>query len=77
MLERLELGEEAVARHQICDLGWKTMKKTLLVVFLALSAIAFAKPAHVLYHAGKNVVYPMRHPQKTAHGLWKIITAVF
>jgi len=53
------------------------MKKALLVVFVALSAIAFAKPAHVLYHAGKNVVYPIRHPQKTAHGLWKVITAVF
>jgi len=53
------------------------MKKALLVVFLVLSASAFAKPVHVLYHAGKSVAYPIRHPQKTAHGVWKVITAVF
>ena len=52
-------------------------KKTLLVVFLALSVVAFAKPAHLLYHAGKSIAYPVRHPEKTAHGLWKLVTEVF
>jgi hypothetical protein len=38
---------------------------------------AFAKPAHLLYHAGKGIAYPIRHPHKTAHGLWQLVTAVF
>jgi hypothetical protein len=49
----------------------------LLVVLLALSATAFAKPAHLLLHVGKSVVYPVRHPKKTSHGVWKLITEVF
>lgn len=53
------------------------MKKTFLIVFLALSVTAFAKPAHLLYHAGKGIAYPIRHPHKTAHGLWQLVTAVF
>jgi hypothetical protein len=55
----------------------RTMKKALLIAFLALSAAAFAKPAHLLYHTGKSIAYPIRHPQKTTHGLWKLVTAVF
>jgi hypothetical protein len=53
------------------------MKKTVLLVFLVLSVGGLAKPAHLLYHAGKGVAYPVRHPQKMAHGLWKLVTAVF
>jgi len=52
-------------------------RKVLLVVLLALSATAFAKPAHLLLHVGKSVVYPVRHPKKTSHGVWKLITEVF
>ncbi|MFY9560502.1 MAG: hypothetical protein WAQ52_09740 [Terriglobales bacterium] len=52
-------------------------KKVLLVVFLALSAAALAKPAHLLYHAGKSITYPVRHPRKITHGLWKLVTEVF
>ena len=55
--------------------GFRT--SILLIVLLALGVAAFAKPAHVLYHAGKGIAYPVRHPQKTAHGLWKLVTAVF
>jgi uncharacterized membrane protein len=54
--------------------GFKT--RTLLIVLLALGVAAFAKPAHVLYHAGKGIAYPIQHPQKTAHGLWKLVMAV-
>jgi len=55
-----------------------TFKKgILLVILLAPGVGAFARPAHVLYHAGKDVTYSVRHPQNTAHGLWKLVTAVF
>ena len=52
-------------------------KKALLVVLIALSATAFAKPAHLLLRVGKSVVYPVRHPKKSSHGMWKLITEVF
>jgi len=53
------------------------MKKALLILVLALSGAAYAKPAHVLYHVGKGASYPVRHPQKSGHALWKFVTAVF
>lgn len=52
-------------------------KRVLVVVFLALSVAAFAKPTHLLYHAGKSIAYPVRHPGNTAHGVWKLAKAVF
>lgn len=52
-------------------------KSALLVVLMALSATAFAKPAHLLLRVGKSVVYPVRHPKKSSHGMWKLITEVF
>ena len=53
------------------------MRITVLIAFLALSLTAFAKPAHLLYHTGKGVAYPVRHPHKTAHGLLTLVKAVF
>ena len=53
------------------------MRALVLIALLTVSAGANAKPAHVLCHAGKAVTYPVRHPQKVAHGLWKLMTAVF
>jgi hypothetical protein len=52
------------------------MRTTLLIAFLALSLTAFAKPAH-LYHTGKSMAYPVRHPHKSAHGLLTLVKAVF
>lgn len=52
------------------------MRRALILAFLTICMSAFAKPAHVLYHAGKSVTYPVRHPNKTGHGIWKLITAV-
>jgi len=54
--------------------GWKGF---VLGLLLAASAVAFAKPAHVLYHAGKGMAYPARHPAKTGRGLWTFVKAVF
>src|SRR5206468_3820092 len=47
-------------------------KKAVLVVLIALSATAFAKPAHLLLHVAKSIVYPVRHPRRvrTARGNW-------
>jgi len=52
-------------------------KKALLVVLVALSAAAFAKPAHLLFHVGKSVAYPVRHPKKSSHSVWKLVREVF
>jgi len=52
-------------------------KKALLVVLTVLSAAAFAKPTHLLLHVGKRVVYPLRHPKKSSHSVWKVIPEVF
>jgi hypothetical protein len=52
-------------------------KKALLAVLIALSMAALAKPAHLLFHVGKGVAYPVRHPKKSSHGMWKLITEVF
>ena len=52
-------------------------KKALMVVLIALSAAAFAKPAHLLLHVGKGIAYPVRHPRKSSHGLWKLVREVF
>jgi len=52
-------------------------KSALIVMLVALSAVAFAKPTHVLFHVGKKVVYPVRHPLKSSHSVWKCFTEVF
>ena len=52
-------------------------KSALLAMMMALSALAFAKPAHVLFHMGKKVVHPVRHPKKTSHSVWTFLTEVF
>jgi hypothetical protein len=52
-------------------------KETLFIVVLTLGTAAFAKPAHLLYNTGKLMAYPVQHPRKTAHGLWKLVTEVF
>jgi hypothetical protein len=49
-------------------------KKAVLVVLIALSATAFAKPAHLLLHVAKS---PVRYPKKSSQGAWKLITEVF
>jgi hypothetical protein len=53
------------------------MRKAFLILFLGFSVSALAKPPHLLYRSGKAVSYPIRHPQKTGHALWKLVTAVF
>ena len=45
------------------------MRKASLILFLALSASAFAEPAHILYHTGKAACYPVRHPEKTGESI--------
>ena len=52
-------------------------KKAVLVVLIALSATAFAKPVHLLLHVAKSIVYPARHPKKSSHGAWKLVRGVF
>jgi hypothetical protein len=52
-------------------------KGALVVVLMGLSAVAFAKPAHVLFHVSKRVVYPVRHPLKSSHNVWKVLAEVF
>ena len=52
-------------------------KKAQLVVSIALSATAFANPAHLLLFVGKCIVYPVRHFRKSSHGTRKLITEVF
>ena len=52
-------------------------KKALLIVVIALSAAAFARPAQLLLHAGKSFVYPVQHPNKSSRGVWKLIMEVF
>jgi hypothetical protein len=52
-------------------------KSALLAVMMALSASAFPKSAHVLFHMGKRVVHPVRHPKKTSHRVWTLLTEVF
>ncbi len=52
-------------------------KKALLVVLIALSTAVFAKPAHLLFHVGKGVAYPVRHPKKSSHSVWKLVKEVF
>ena len=52
-------------------------KKAVLVALIALSATAFAKPAHLLLHVAKSIVYPVRHPKKSSHGTWKLVREVF
>jgi hypothetical protein len=53
------------------------LKKGLLaVVLIGLSAAAFGKPAHVLFHVGKKAAYPVRHPLKSSHSVWKFLTEV-
>ena len=52
-------------------------KGVLAVVLMGLSAVAFAKPAHVLFHVGKKAAYPVRHPLKSSHSAWKFLTEVF
>jgi hypothetical protein len=52
-------------------------KRALLVVMIALSAAAFAQPAHVVFHVGKSIAYPVRHPKKSSHGVWKLVREVF
>ena len=49
----------------------------LAVVLMGLSAVAFAKPAHVLFHASKKVAYPVRHPLESSHKVWKFLAEVF
>jgi hypothetical protein len=51
-------------------------KSALLIVMMTLSASAFAKPAHVLVHVGKGVVYSVRHPKKSSHSVWALLTEV-
>jgi hypothetical protein len=45
-------------------------------MLVALSAVAFAKPTHVLFHVSKKVVYPVRHPLKSSHSVWKCFREV-
>jgi hypothetical protein len=52
-------------------------KKALVVVLMAATATAFAKPAHLLMHAAKSVAYPVCHPKRSSHGVWKLIKEVF
>jgi hypothetical protein len=52
-------------------------RKALLVFLIALSAAAFAKPTHLLFHVGKSVAHPVRHAKKSSHGLWKLVKEVF
>ena len=49
----------------------------LAVVLMGVSAAALAKPAHVLFHVSKKVAYPVRHPLKSSHSVWKFFTEVF
>ena len=51
--------------------------KALLVVFLALSTAAVARPAHLLFHAGKKASYPARHIKKSSHEIWRLLKEVF
>ena len=48
-----------------------------LMALVALSAIGFAEPAHVLFYVSKRVVSPVRHPLKSAHSVWKFLAEVF
>jgi hypothetical protein len=52
-------------------------RKAFLCFFLAVSAAAFAQPTHLLYHTGKKIAYPVRHPGNTGRGLWKLVKVVF
>jgi hypothetical protein len=52
-------------------------RRLLLVICLTASVAAFAKPAHLLYHAGKEIAYPARHPGNACRGLLKLVKAVF
>ena len=52
-------------------------KKAVLVVLIALSATAFAKPAHLLLHVAKSIVYPARHPKKSSRGARELIREAF
>ncbi len=52
-------------------------KNALVLVLMGLSAVAWAKPAHVLFHVGKKAAYPVRHPLKSSHSVWKFFTEVF
>jgi len=52
-------------------------KKALSIVLIALHATALAKPAHGLLHVGKGIVYRVRRPKKSSHGVWKLIKEVF
>ena len=58
-------------------MSFRFKKKVLLLILIALNVTAFAKPAHLLSHVGKSVVYPVRHPKKSSHGVWKFMTEVF
>lgn len=54
------------------------MKKSVLaLVLLELSGAALGKPAHVLFHVGKKAAYPVRHPLKSSHRVWKFFAEVF
>jgi hypothetical protein len=52
-------------------------RKIFLIFVLAVSAAAFAQPSHLLYHTGKKIAYPVRHPRATGRGLWKLVKVVF
>lgn len=58
-------------------MGSALKKGSLVVVLMGLSAVAFGKPAHVLSHVSKKVVYPVRHPLKSSYSVWKFFTEVF
>ena len=51
--------------------------KVFMSFFLAVSAAALAQPTHLLYHTGKKIAYPVRHPVATRRGLWKLVKVVF
>ncbi len=52
-------------------------RSVLLVVLVALSAIGFAWPGHVLFQVSKRVVSPVRHPLKSSRSVWKFLAEVF
>lgn len=48
-------------------------KGVLAIVMMGLIAAAVSKPAHVLFHVGKNAAYPL----KSSHSAWTFLTEVF
>ena len=77
---QLVANQQAVGRNLYKRgkrMSFSLKKKAVLVVLIALSATAFAKPAHLLLHVAKSILYPVRYPKKSSHGAWKLIREVF